>query len=59
LLLGVSWKDPWYSAKRTLYELPWGLFKEMLTNTQGQSDIVTRPTNIRNKVYRFKQTFST
>jgi len=24
----------------TFYEVPWGLFKEMLTNTQGQSDIV-------------------
>jgi len=28
------------------YEVPWGLFKEMFTNTQGQSDIVTNPTNI-------------
>jgi hypothetical protein len=30
----------------TFYEIPWGLFKEMFTNTQGQSDIVTLPTNI-------------
>jgi hypothetical protein len=27
----------------TFYEVPWGLFKEMLTNTQGQSDIATHP----------------
>ncbi len=27
---------------RTLYELPWGLYKEMSTKTKGQSDIVTR-----------------
>jgi len=30
----------------TFYEVPWGLFKEMFTNTQGQSDMVTHPTNI-------------
>ncbi len=30
----------------TFYEVPWGLFKEMPTNTQGQSDIVTPQTNI-------------
>jgi hypothetical protein len=30
----------------TFYEVPWGLFKEMFTNTQGQSDIATHPTNI-------------
>jgi hypothetical protein len=30
----------------TFYEVPSGLFKEMPTNTQGQSDIVTRQTNI-------------
>ncbi len=30
----------------TFYEVPWGLFKEMITNTQGQSDIVTHQTNI-------------
>jgi hypothetical protein len=30
----------------TVDEVPWGLFKEMLTNTQGQSDIVTHTTNI-------------
>jgi hypothetical protein len=30
----------------TLYEAPWGLFKEMSTNTRGQSDIVTYPNNI-------------
>jgi hypothetical protein len=24
----------------TFFEVPWGLFKEMLTNTQGQPDIV-------------------
>jgi hypothetical protein len=30
----------------TLYEVPWGLYKEMSTNTQGQSDIVTHKTNI-------------
>jgi len=34
-----------------------GLFKEMFTNTQGLSDIVTQPTNILNKVFRCKQTF--
>jgi len=33
-LLGVSWKIPWYSAKRTFYEPPWGLYKRMFTNTQ-------------------------
>ena len=30
----------------TFYGLPWGLYKEMSTNTQGQSDIVTHKTNI-------------
>ncbi len=30
----------------TFYEVPWGLFKEMFSNTQGQSDIVTHKTNI-------------
>jgi hypothetical protein len=30
----------------TFYEVPWGLFKEMSNNTQGQSDIVTDTTNI-------------
>jgi len=30
----------------TFYEVPWGLFKKMPTNAQGQSDIVTHPTNI-------------
>jgi hypothetical protein len=30
----------------TFYEVPWGLFKEMSTNTQVQSDIVTHTTNI-------------
>ncbi len=33
----------------TFYEVPWGLFKGMLTNTQGQSNIVTHQTNIWNK----------
>jgi hypothetical protein len=39
------------------YEVPWGLFKEMFTNTQGHSDIVTHPTNIRNYAYCCKRTF--
>jgi hypothetical protein len=30
----------------TFYEVPWGLFKEVITNRQGQSDIVTHQTNI-------------
>ncbi len=30
----------------TFYELPWGLYKEMSTKTQGQSDIVIHNTNI-------------
>ncbi len=34
------------------YEVPWGLYKGMFTNTRGQSDIVTHPTNILNKDYR-------
>jgi hypothetical protein len=34
----------------TFYEVPWGLFKEMITNTHGRSDIVTYQTNIWNKV---------
>jgi len=34
-----------------------GLFKEMFTNTQGQSDIVTHKTNIWNKVYLYKWAF--
>ena len=50
MLLVVPWKVPWYSAKRTFYELPWGLYKGMPTNTQGQSDIVIHKTNIWNKV---------
>ncbi len=41
----------------TFWELPWGLYKEMPTNTQGQSDIVSHQTNIWNKVYRVKWTF--
>ncbi len=32
---------------------------EMFSNTQGQSDIVLYKTNIRNKVYLCKRTFST
>jgi hypothetical protein len=28
------------------YEVPWGLYKEMLTNSHGQSDIETHSTNI-------------
>jgi hypothetical protein len=62
VLLGVSWKVLWYSAKeysRTFYEAPWGLLKDMFTNTQGQSDIVTHKTTIWNKVYLCKRTFST
>ncbi len=31
---------------RTFYEVPLGPFKEMFTNTQGQSDIVTHKTNM-------------
>jgi hypothetical protein len=30
----------------TFYELQWGLYGEMPTNTQGQSDIVIHQTNI-------------
>jgi hypothetical protein len=30
----------------TFHGLPWGLFKEMFINTQGQSDIVIHKTNI-------------
>ena len=30
----------------TFYEVPWGLYKEMSTNTQGQSDIGNHKTNI-------------
>jgi hypothetical protein len=41
--MGVSWKAPWYSAKRIFLNIPWGLNKGMLTNTQGQSDIVNSP----------------
>ncbi len=28
------------------YDVPWGLYKVMSTNNHGQSDIVTRTTNI-------------
>ncbi len=28
------------------YDVPWGLYKEMLTNIHGQSDVVTHTTNI-------------
>jgi hypothetical protein len=31
---------------RTFYEVPWGLFKELSTNTRGLPDIVTHTTNI-------------
>jgi hypothetical protein len=41
----------------TFYEVPWGLFKETFTSTQGQSDIVTHKSNIWNKVYVSKWTF--
>jgi hypothetical protein len=37
-------------CQKNVLEVPWGLFKEMHTNTQGQSDIVTQKTNICNKV---------
>ncbi len=57
LLLGVSWKVPWYSAKRIYWNILWGLYKEMPTNTQGQSDIVTHSTNIWNKVFSFQKAF--
>jgi len=30
----------------TYFEVPWGLYKEMFTNTWGQSDIVTHSTNV-------------
>jgi len=30
----------------TFYEVPWGIYKEMSTNTQGQSDIGIYKTNI-------------
>jgi len=33
-----------------------GLYREMSTNTQGQSNIVIRQTNVWNKVYYSKQT---
>ncbi len=33
-------------CQKNVQEVPWGLFKEMHTNTQGQSDIVTHQTNI-------------
>jgi hypothetical protein len=41
----------------TFYELPWGLYKDMPTNTWGQSDIVSHQTNILNKAYLCKWTF--
>jgi hypothetical protein len=34
----------------TFCEVPWGLYKKMITNTQGQSDIVTHQTNFWNKI---------
>ncbi len=37
-------------CQKNVLEVSWGLFKEMHTNTQGQSDIVARLTNILNKV---------
>ncbi len=42
-----------------LYDVPWGLYKEMLTNIHGLSDVVTHTTNIWNKEYCSccKQTF--
>jgi hypothetical protein len=45
----VSWKVHGILTKEysgTLYEVPSGLFKDMFTNTQGQSDIITHPTDI-------------
>jgi len=30
----------------TFHELPWGLYKGMSTNKQGQSDIITHKTSI-------------
>jgi len=46
-------------------EVPWGFIKELFTNTQGQSDIVTHKTNFWNtdlfytaliiNVYDYKQ----
>jgi hypothetical protein len=35
----------------TFYEVPWGLYKEMSTNTECHSDIVTYKANILNKVW--------
>jgi hypothetical protein len=57
LLLGVSQKVPWYSAKRMSWNIPWGLYKGKPTNTQGQSDTQTHKTNIWYKVYLCKRTF--
>ncbi len=39
----------------TLYDLPWGLYKEMSTNTRGQSDIVTHSINTGNRVYSLQE----
>ncbi len=39
---------------RTFHEFPRGLYKEMPTNTQGQSDL-THSTNIWSKVYPFQK----
>jgi hypothetical protein len=44
--MGASFKVLPKEYSDTFYEVPWGLYKEMSTNTQGQSDIVTHKTNI-------------
>ena len=55
-MLGVSWKVPWYSAKKysgTFYEVPWGLFEEMVINTRS----VRYSYSQRHKVHLCKRTF--
>jgi hypothetical protein len=43
----------------TFYEVPRGLYKGMSSNTHGQSDMITHPTNILHKQYHncCRQTF--
>ncbi len=47
-VVGCAMESSMTFCLKNVLEAPWGPFKEMHTNTQGQSDIVTHNTNIWN-----------
>jgi hypothetical protein len=61
LLFGCAMKGSMIFCQKNILEhsieVPWGLFKEMITNAQGQSDIVIHQTYILNKVFTMPNGF--